>query len=79
MLGADRPPRHQQPLPLGSDDRIRMNHSQIHPGHPAWIRLLSRRVDPHWDLGGHVDEQAAIFAEQSDRPNLLDRVTHIAR
>ena len=39
-LGADRPPRHQQPLPVRSRDRVRVDDAQIHPRHPRRIRAL---------------------------------------
>jgi hypothetical protein len=39
VLGADRPPRHQQTLRARPGDRVRVDDPQIHPRHPARIWL----------------------------------------
>jgi hypothetical protein len=35
VLGADRPPRHQQPVGVWRGDRVGVDDAQVHPGHPA--------------------------------------------
>ena len=77
MFGADRPPRHQQRLPVGAGDRVGVDDPEIHPGHPGRIRFLTGRVDRDRDLGGDVEEQPATLAQQGDRPDLLGRVRHL--
>ncbi len=79
VLGADRPPRHQQSLPARAGHGVGVDDSQVHPGHPARIRLFTGRIDGHRHLGGHVKEQPATFTQQGDRPDLLDRIRHLPR
>nr|WP_247658896.1 hypothetical protein [Micromonospora sp. U56] len=44
VLGADRPPGHQQPIPVGVRDGEGVDDPQIHPGDPVGIRCLAGGV-----------------------------------
>ena len=71
VLGADRPPRHQQRLAVWPGHRIRVDDPQIHPRHPARIRLRPRRIGRHRDLGGYIDPQPPRLVQQRDRADLF--------
>jgi len=77
ILGADRPPRHQQPRAAGPDHGIRVDDPQIHPRHPARVRLLPSRVAGDRHLGSDIDPQPPGVVQQSDRPDLFWRVGQV--
>jgi hypothetical protein len=66
VLGADRPPRHQQPLAIRPGDRIRVDDPQIHPRYSARIRFLPGGIGLHRDFGGDVDPQPPGVIDQRD-------------
>jgi hypothetical protein len=63
VLGAERPPRHQQPRLLGGD-RVGMDDPQVHPGHPTRIQVMV--LDRH--RGGDRQPQPPTISQQGDRP-----------
>jgi len=71
VLRAQRPPRHQQPLPARARDGVRVNDAQVHPGHPPRIGRTSGRIDRHRDFGGHLHKQPTALGQQRDRPTWL--------
>ena len=78
MLGADRPAGHQQRLAAGPGGGVGVDDAQVHPSHPARIRLRARRVNGGRDLGGDIGPQSARVIQQRDRPDLawwVGRVT----
>jgi len=77
VLGADRPPRHQQSLAVGPGHRVRVDDPQIHPRHPGRIRLLPGRVAGDRDLGGDIDPQPPRIVEQRHRSDLFWRVGQV--
>jgi hypothetical protein len=66
VLGAERPPRHQQPRLLG-DDRVGMDDAKVDPGHPTRIQVMA--LDRH--RGGDRQPQPPTIGQQGDRPDLL--------
>jgi hypothetical protein len=64
VLGAERPPRHQQPRLLGGD-RVGMDDPQVHPGHPT-PRIQVMVLDRH--RGGDRQPQPPTISQQGDRP-----------
>lgn len=76
VLGPDRPPRHQQPVPVRTGHRIRVNDPQVHAGDPARVRRSAVRVDGDRDLGGDLQPQPATVGEQCHRPDPLGRIRH---
>jgi hypothetical protein len=65
-LSPDRPPGHQQELPVRVGRSVRVDDPQVHPRYPARIRSLPFRVCGDWYLRGHIDVQPSRFAQQSD-------------
>jgi hypothetical protein len=68
-LGPQRPPRHQQPRPLGHH-RIGMDDAKVHPRHPAGIQIMLLDGDG----GGDRQPQPPTLGQQRHRPDLLGRV-----
>jgi hypothetical protein len=77
VLGADRPPGHQQPFTRGPDDRVGVDDAQIDPGHPARVGFLPGRAGSDRHLGGHVGPQPARVEQQRDRADLGRRVGQV--
>ena len=76
-LRADRPPRHQQQLPVRSGGGIRVDDPQVHPGHPARIRGLAVRIRCDRDLRGHLCPEPARLAQHGHRADLGRRVGRV--
>jgi hypothetical protein len=68
-LGADRPPRPQQPRLL-SHHRIRMNDAKVYPCHPPRVQVVLLDGDG----GGDRQPQPSAIGQQGDRADLLGRV-----
>jgi hypothetical protein len=70
VLGADRPPRHQQSLRARPGDRIRVDDPQIDPGHPGRIGFLPGRVGGDRHFRGHLHPQPPRAGQQGNRTDL---------
>ena len=77
VLGADRPPRHQQPLAVWPGHRVGVDDPQVHSGDPGGVWFLPGRITSDRDLGGDIDPQPSTVIDQRDRPDLLGRVGQV--
>jgi hypothetical protein len=68
-LGAERPPRDQQPGALG-DNGVGVDDAKVDPGHPTWVQV----VVLDGDGGGDRQPQPPTVREQGDRADLLRRI-----
>ena len=74
---ADRPPRHQQPLPVRPRDRVRVDDPQVDPCHAFRAGGQPAGVGRDGNLGGHVGLQPPPVEQQRHRPDLPSRVGHV--
>ena len=68
-VGAECPPRHQQPRGLGHDG-VGVDDPKVHSSDPTPVQVMV--LDG--DSGGDRQPQPAPISQQDDRPNLLGRV-----
>ena len=76
-LGADRPPRHQQHLPIGPGRRVRVDHPQVHPRNPPPIRFFLLGVYGDRYLGGDIHIEPCCLTQQGDAADLFGRVGQV--
>jgi hypothetical protein len=76
-LGADRPPGHQQQLPVRARGRVRVDDPQVDSGDPGRVWPTPGRIGSDRHLRSHVGEQPAGLAHQRDRPDLIQPVRQV--